>query len=199
MHFFVYKVDKKVYIIINLSTVQTHKIYKEIIMNKQQIVAEAVKAGTFTRQEILEKAECTSAALASYFSAMRNASQFTDAAVCPVEKEVDGKKVFVAMSFEDAEQYREEHTATKSRAAAKSPEERYEAASKRVAKCENAAEKARGRAENSPGDRELELRAQKAEIELELAEIDFGRCEVPEGVGEMHEAVEENDADAELM
>ena len=72
-------------------------------MNKQQIVANMVKEGTHTRQEILEKADCTPAALAGYFSSMRNAAQFTDAPVYPVEKEIDGRKVFTAMTFEDAE------------------------------------------------------------------------------------------------
>lgn len=166
-------------------------------MNKQQIVANMVKEGTYTRQEILEKADCTSAALASYFSSMRNAAQFTDAAVCPVEKEVDGKKVFTAMTFEDAEEYREANTATRKAASTKSPAERYEAAKKRVDKCTTAAEKARERADKNDDNRELELRAQKAEIELELAEMDFARCEVPEDAVE--EAADETEMEDELM
>lgn len=148
-------------------------------MNKQQIVANLVKEGTHTRQEIFEKADCTPAALASYFSSMRNAAQFTDALVYPVEKEIDGRKVFTAMTFEDAEAYRKANTATRKSAAAKSPEERYEAAVKRVEKCINAANKAVERFNNNPDSEELKLRSEKAEIEVRLAQIALGRCEVP--------------------
>lgn len=148
--------------------------------NKQQIVADLVKQGIYTRAEIKEQAGCTSAALASYFSGMRNAAQFTGVAVCPVEteKEIDGevKKVFVAMTFEDAEALKAEKAATRSAASAKTPKERKEAADKRVDKCSTALDKARERHENAPDNEELKLRFQKAEIELRLAEIEQSRA-----------------------
>jgi len=156
-------------------------------VNKQQIVADMVKEGTHTRQEIFEKADCTPAALASYFSSMRNAAQFTDALVYPVEKEIDGRKVFTAMTFEDAEAYRKANTATRKSAAAKSPKERYEAAVKRVEKCINAANKAVERFNNNPESEELKLRSEKAEIEFRLAQISLGRCEVPKEAEEVEE------------
>jgi len=158
-------------------------------VNKQQIVANMVKEGTHTRQEILEKADCTPAALAGYFSSMRNAAQFTDAPVYPVEKEIDGRKVFTAMTFEDAEARRAQLGLDRCEVPkeAKSPKERYEAAVKRVEKCINAANKAVERFNNNPESEELKLRSEKAEIEFRLAQIGLGRCEVPKEAEEVEE------------
>ena len=144
-------------------------------MSKQDQVVEMVKAGQYTREEIMAEVGCTPGALSSYLSGMRNAAKFTGAEICPT---IDENGVFSVTTFEAFEEAKAEAAANrKPKAPTKTPEDRWIAASKRVSRCEKAAASARGRAENSPDDHELDLRAQKADIELELAQIEMMRAE----------------------
>lgn len=150
-------------------------------ISKQDQVVELVKAGVSTRVEIRESVGCTSGALASYLTGMRNAAKFTGASICPVEvdKEVDGemKKVFTVMTFQESEDIKAERAANRTTSTStKTPEERVEAAEKRMTKCETAVEKAVERAEKDADNVELELRADKAKIDVKLAEIELNRA-----------------------
>jgi hypothetical protein len=159
--------------------------------SKQDVVVRLVQEGTHTRQEIKDAADCTSGALASYLSGMRNAAKFTGAAVCPMEVVLeDGKKVFTAVTFEAAEEAKAAKAATASASTStKTPAERLEAATKRVDRCDSALDKAKERYEAAEDNRELELRFNKAEIEAELASIELKRAEAL--------VVEDEDADAD--
>jgi len=103
---------------------------------KQDKVVEMVKAGKYTRKEILEAVGCTSGALASYLSGMRNAARYTGAVLCPVEVagEVAGEKVFTVMTIDEAETQRAESTVKRSSGPAKSPSALLDLAQKRVDK-----------------------------------------------------------------
>lgn len=145
-------------------------------MSKQTVVAEMVKEGTHTRQEIKDAAECNSSTLASYLSGMRNAAEYTGAVICPVEEEQDdGRKLFKAILFTEYEALKAARV-TKTSTSTKTPEERLENAEKRVVRCENLNDKAMERAEASEDNHELQLRFQKTGIELELAEIELDRA-----------------------
>lgn len=169
-------------------------------MNKQEHVVNLVKAGIHSRTEIKELVGCTSAALASYFSGMRNAANFTGAEICPleIEKEIDGekKKVFTVTTFDEAERIKAERAANRTSAAAKTPAERKAAADKRVTKCEGTLDKARERHEGDPENEEIKLRFQKAEIELKLAEIELKRA--AELVTGDDAAADDDESEAEL-
>ena len=144
-------------------------------MSKQDQVVELVKAGQYNRDEILAEVGCTAGALSSYLSGMRNAAKFTGAEICPV---IDENGVFSVTTYEEFEAQKAEAAANrKPKAPAKTPEERWMAASKRVTRCEKAAASARDRADGNPDDRETDLRARKADIELELAQIEMERAE----------------------
>ncbi len=143
--------------------------------SKQEQVIELVKAGASTREQIKEAVGCTTGSLASYLSTMSNIAKFTDAVMSPVT-DPDTQLMSVA-TFADAEALKAERTANrKPAAAAKTPEERLEAAEKRVLRCTNALDAAKKRAEENEGNREMELRASLAEINAELADIELARC-----------------------
>lgn len=144
--------------------------------SKQDIVVKLVQEGIHTRSAIRKAADCTAGALASYFSGMRNAAKFTGASICPIEIDLDGKKVFTVKTFEEVEEMKAAKAATKpASTSTKTPAERLELAEKRINRCTGALEKSNERAEAAPENREVELRAAKAKIELELAEIELKR------------------------
>jgi hypothetical protein len=146
-----------------------------MIMSKQDIVVEMVKEGKHTRQEIKDAAECTSGALATYFSGMRNAAKFTGSEICPVEIQDPGdeeRKIMVVMTFEDAEERRASRVKV-SAAPKKTVEERFEAVKKRIIRCNSLFDKALTRFEGNPDNEELDLRQQKADIECKLAGIEY--------------------------
>lgn len=155
--------------------------------SKQDVVVRMVQEGKSTRVEIKDAADCTSGALASYLSGMRNAAKYTPGSeLCPVTDE-DG--IMSAVSFEEAETLKAEKT-TATKGPAKTPAERYEAADKRVDRTAAVIVKAQERFDNAPDNRELELRLKKAEIEFELAEIELSRAaalndEAPEEAGDV--------------
>jgi len=144
--------------------------------SKQDIVVSMVKEGIHTRDEIRAAAACTTGALASYLTALRNAAKYSGEPICPVEveKEIDGKavKVFSVVSYEEAESMRAEKATSSKTSTPKDPNARYLAAKKRVDRCEKAAKSAADRAEKGKTE-ELDLRAEKARIELRLAEIEM--------------------------
>jgi hypothetical protein len=146
-------------------------------MSKETQVFEMVKEGNRTRQEIIEAADCTPGSFASYLSAFRNAAKLTGAPVCPVEvpsEDDPERKVFTVTTFEEAETLKAAQASTrKSAGPAKTPEERFLAAKKRLARCEKAEANASERADANEGNEELELRAEKATIERKLAELAF--------------------------
>lgn len=154
-------------------------------LNKQEQVFELVKAGVSTRKEIIEKVGCTSGAFASYLSSMRMAAKFSGQPICPMEKDiteqVDGKdvakKVFVLVSFEEAEKAKEERAAS-SKVLAKTPEERKVLAEKRVEKAAAAVEKTKTAFEANQSSEEHDLRHQAAKIEHRLAEIALANIDV---------------------
>jgi len=160
--------------------------------SKQDVVVRMVTSGEFTREQIKSEADCTSGALASYLSGMRNAAKYSPGIeMCPV---TDDNGVMSAITFEAAEALKAEKTTT-TKAPAKTPAERFEAADKRVIRTGNILAKAQERFDNAPDNRELELRLKKAEIELELAEIELSRAatlneDAPEEAGDV-EAEEE--------
>jgi len=162
--------------------------------SKQDVVVRLVKEGMHSRVAIKEEAGCTSGALASYFSGMRNAAKYTGEPLCPVEIELeDGSKVMVAKTIEEVESIKEERAATRTTAAAKkSPEERYEAAVSRLSRCESALDKLDDRISSADGEvaEEVTLRFEKAKIEVRLAEIELDRCK---GLVDSSEDVEEDE------
>lgn len=144
-------------------------------MSKQDIVVKMVKESKYTRQEIKDAAECTSGSLASHLSMMANAAKYTGEALCPIEEEIDGKKVMTVKTYnevQDAKEARKGSTASRS---TKSPAERLKAAELRLVKCTKAAAKFDERMEVIEDDdipEELQLRNDKAQIDVRLAEID---------------------------
>lgn len=151
--------------------------------SKQEAVVKLVEAGIHSREEIKDQIDCTTGSLASYFSGMRNAAKFTGAALCPIEEEVeiDGeiKKVMVCKTFAEVQAIKEERAASRtSKSASKSPEERLEAATKRLTRCESILDKFDDRVSSADGEisEELSLRFDKAKIEARLAEIELARC-----------------------
>lgn len=149
-------------------------------MSKEAIVKDLIEIGKSTREDLKAAAECTSGSLASYLSAFRNAAKFTGVAICPIEIEIDDgdgvKKVFVFKTFEEVEAIKAERSPAKSKAVAKTPAQRLDAATKRVTRTSNILDKAAERFEADSDNRELELRYQKAQIEAELAEIELKRA-----------------------
>ena len=149
-------------------------------MSKETQVFEMVKERSMTRQEIIEAAGCTPGSFASYLSAFRNAAKLTGAPVCPVEvpsEDDPEKKVFKIVTFDEAETYKAAQAATRKTAGpAKTPEERFLAAKKRLARCEKARVNAYERADARAGDEELRLRAEKATIEYQLAELAYNNA-----------------------
>jgi len=143
-------------------------------MSKQDIVVAMVKEGKHTRQEIKDVAECTSGALATYFSGMRNAAKFTGAEICPVEvvdPADEERKIMTVMTFDEAEELRASKV-KKTAAPKKTVAERFDAAEKRLIRCTNQYDKALARFEENEDNLELDLRKQKADIELKLAEME---------------------------
>lgn len=161
-------------------------------MSKEMIVKKLIDEGKSTREDLRDAAECTAGSLASYLSAFRNAAKFTGAAICPIEIDVDGAKVFVFKTFDEVEQLKAERTPAKAKTAAKTPQERLDAATKRVIRTDKAMEATAGRAQADPDNRELDLRYQKASIEAQLAELDLAK--VTEAMPD--EEPETTDADA---
>ena len=143
--------------------------------SKQEVVVSMVQEGIYTRQEIREAAGCTSGALATYLSGMRNAAKFTGMSVCPIEKSIDrdgeSVKVLSTCTFEEYEAAKAIPAAT-TRASKKSPELRFAEVTKRIEKCIKALAGAQNRFDSDPENREFVLRLHKAQIELELAELD---------------------------
>lgn len=171
--------------------------------SKQEVVVEMVQAGTYTRAEIKEGAQCTSGALASYLSGMRNAAKFTGSEICPIEVDVDGKKVFQVTTFAKAEAIKAERVASNSSStSAKTPAERLDAAEKRVTRVSNKLEKAEERAEANEDSRELQLRWDLAKIEVELADIELEKAKAlvaDQPILEEDEADTEVESEDELM
>lgn len=171
--------------------------------SKQDVVVRMVKAGQSTREEIKEAAGCTSGALASYLSAMANAAKFTGAEICPIEEEIDGKKVFTVMTYADVQAIKEERAANRSPGAVKkSPEERLKAAEKRLTRSESALDKLDDRISAADGEvgEELQLRFDKAKIEVQLAEIEIARLnDLVSSADEDDDVDEDEDEDEDLM
>ncbi len=141
-------------------------------LSKQEQVIELVKAGESTREQIKEAVDCTIGSLASYFSTMSNIAKYSGVALCPVTN-ADG--IMSVTTYEEAEAAKAERTASRPAASKKSPEERLDAAEKRMIRCTNAEVSAAKRAEDNPDNKELELRADQAVINLKLAEIELDR------------------------
>ena len=143
--------------------------------SKQDLVIELVKAGTHTREQIKEQVGCTTGSMASYLSTMSNIAKYTDADMCPVS---DENGIMSVTTFALAQEAKAAKAAnTKPKAPAKTPAERLDAATKRVARCGNALESAKTRAENDSENRELELRHNLAVINAELADIELARAQ----------------------
>ena len=161
---------------------------EEKTMSKEDIVVSMVKEGKHTREEIRNAAGCTAGSFASYLTGMRMAAKHTGSEIYPIEVEDPNdpkRKVFTVATFDKVEEMKAERAASTPAGPKKTPEERYQAAVKRLERCKNSLAKARERAELNTGSRELELRTQKAEIEFELAGIELQRAknargEVPE-------------------
>jgi hypothetical protein len=156
-------------------------------MNKQDKIVEMVKAGTFTREEIINAAGCTVKAFASYLTTMRNAAKFTGTALCPKEVELDGKRVMTVDTFEAVMAGREERKASAKpgKLDSKTPAEIYNLAAKRVTKARTAVAKYEERiaTEGKPAKgTELWLRNEAAKIEQQLAELLFNALPVPEAM-----------------
>ena len=126
-------------------------------------VAELVREGKHTREEILDKVGCTVAGLASYLNTMRNAARFSPGAeICPIEKD----KIFTVGTYAEFTAMKAERVAKKPAAAKlKSPEQLHAEATKRVEKCNQAV----ARYADKDGE-EAELRHSVAVAELALAE-----------------------------
>lgn len=138
-------------------------------MAKRDIIIEAIEEGGATREALMEAAEVDSKGLASQFSYLRLMGK------CPI---ADDEGVYSFVTADEWEEIKEVRKANaKSNQPAKTPEERLEAAEKRVDKCKKAAANAADRFNKSDDDHELELRSNKCDIELELAEIELEKAQ----------------------
>lgn len=173
-----------------------------VAQSKQDVVVGLVQAGTYSREELRKIAGCTSGALATYISGMRNAAKFTGATICPIETtiEIDGveKKVMTVVTFDEYESARAEATVkATTKAPAKSPEVRLADAETRINRCTKAVDSAKGRLDENGDDIELDLRHQKAVIELKLADIELDRAQAlveAAGVPELEDDSDDDDA-----
>jgi len=138
-------------------------------MGKRETVIELVEAGQSTKEQILEAiAPTDSKGLASIFTTLRLMGKY------PVAGE-DGKFVFV--SAEEYEAAKASRASAGPRAAAKSPEERLEAAQKRVTKSEAQHIAAQSRLDLDPKNKEFKLRLQRAKIEAEIAALELEKVQ----------------------
>ena len=147
-------------------------------MSKLDQMVEMIKEAKSTRDDILATLECTTGSMASYLTSLRTGAKYSNEPLCPVEVEDGDKKVFKFFTHAEAEEMRAAK-GTKARVSSKSPEERLEAATKRVAKCQTAVEKSAERLEANKKDQLLKLRDKKVNIELQIAEYELSQCDVP--------------------
>lgn len=71
--------------------------------NKLDKIVACIREGNQTRAEVIAAAGCTTNAFASYLTSLRNAAKYAGTNICPIEKEIDGKKVLVMGSYEEFE------------------------------------------------------------------------------------------------
>ncbi len=162
-------------------------------MSKQDTVVRMVKEGVYTRQEILEEANCTPGALASYLSAMRNAAKYTGQPICPIEiTEDDGNKVFSTASFEEVEEAKAERAANRPAAGPpKTPEERLAAAEKKVARCDKANSSVLLKLDKDQDNEILNLKSQVCSLQLRIADIELAEAQSAADMAENSEVAEE--------
>lgn len=151
-------------------------------VNKQDVIINLVKEEKWTREEIIAKAGCTVNAFASYLTTMRNIAKYSGAALCPLDKTVDDKKILGVCTYAEFE-------AVKSAASSmsvktpKSLAEVYQAAVKRVRKAEIAVarfdemEKQSGKFAKATADW---YRKEIAKNELALSMLLLNETPVPE-------------------
>jgi len=164
-------------------------------VSKQEQVIEMVSAGKYTRDEIKEAVGCTAGSLASYLSTMSNIAKYSNVAMSPVTNE-DG--IMSVATHSEAEELKATRVAARPSAASKkTPAERFEAARKRVTRCENALTSAAARAEDNADSEEASLRRDLAEINLKLANLEYERCSalMDEVASDDDSNIEETDED----
>ena len=158
--------------------------------SKEQIVIDMVKEGVHTREDILKVSEATPGSFASYLTAMRNAAKYTGAEYCPVEVEVEGRKVFQVTTYENMLATKPEPKIRKP-STPKTFAERLVATEKRVKRAMEANEKAQAKF-IEVGTRVAELQALITNAEVELAQIALTHLQA-----EMQANGAEVDADAD--
>lgn len=126
--------------------------------NKREHLLALIKEGTYTREQLLEKVECTSKSMGTLFTYLRMMGHF------PMKAE-DGTYY---LGTQEAYEAQRAEAKTKAPTKVLTQEERIEAAQKREHRAAGALTKATERFEKD-GSRENELRLAVAQAEMELA------------------------------
>lgn len=162
--------------------------------SKRQIIIDAINAGGATIESLAAEANCKYASVMSNFSMLRLMGMHP---VKDVPSEEDAETLtYRFVDSEEAAQIKEAQKAksTTSKAPAKTPAERLDAAEKRFERCEKA-EKAAGERADKGNSELLNLRADKAVIELKIAQIELAEaqaaCPVEEDGVNLDEDIEE--------
>jgi len=102
--------------------------------NKLDKIVACIREGNQTRAEVIAAAGCTTNAFASYLTSLRNAAKYAGTNICPIEKDLDGKKVLVMGSYEEFEALKAASASASSAGVEKPLAEQHAAAIKNVNK-----------------------------------------------------------------
>jgi hypothetical protein len=148
-------------------------------MSKRDIVLAEIEKGGATIDSLCEAADCKYASVMSIFSMLRLMGK------CPVKdvpvKDKDGNETLtyriVSPKEWDAIKAEKAAKAKTKAAPARTPEQVYEAAEKKVARCTTAVENAEKRAAGKKATQIDKLKLQKAKIELQIANLEIAEAE----------------------
>ena len=140
--------------------------------NKRELIAELIEAGGATKESLMEGAAVNSAGLSSQFTYLRLTGNF------PVKGD-DG--VFKFISAEEWEAMKADAATRKVNGPTKSPEERKVALEKRVAKLQEAFDKATEKQATEKSKlNKLKLQKADAEVQIALLQLDEVNAELAE-------------------
>jgi hypothetical protein len=175
---------------------------EETEMSKRDIVLAEIEKGGATIDSLCKAADCKYASVMSILSMLRLMGKCAVKDVPVKNKDGNETLTYRIVSPKEWDQIKaEKHANAKKKAApARTPEQVYEMAEKKVARCTTFLDNAKKRAETEKASQLDKLKLQKANIELQIANIELSDAKknLPEKpVGAKTEATRSNPKKAE--